>query len=67
VDLFVRASNALARAMYEKFGYTTYRRVLHYYSEGPAEDALDMRKALSRDRDKRSVVPLGRPVTVDEL
>ena len=27
VDLFVRKSNAVAIAMYEKFGYTKYREV----------------------------------------
>ena len=32
VALFVRASNTLAIKMYEKFGYSTYRRVLGYYS-----------------------------------
>jgi hypothetical protein len=32
VDLFVRVSNSLAINMYEKFGYTVYRRVLGYYS-----------------------------------
>jgi N-terminal acetyltransferase B complex catalytic subunit len=48
VDLFVRSSNTLAIKMYEKFGYSTYRRVLGYYSGVAAEDALDMRKALPR-------------------
>ena len=70
VDLFVRASNDLAINMYQKFGYTTYRRVLGYYSvygDDPAEDALDMRKALPRDRDKTSVIPLDRPVKPEEL
>lgn len=38
VDLFVRSSNKLAIGMYEKLGYTTYRRVLGYYSG--QEDAL---------------------------
>ena len=32
VDLYVRESNKVAIAMYEKFGYTVYRRVLNYYS-----------------------------------
>jgi N-terminal acetyltransferase B complex catalytic subunit len=32
VDLFVRASNALAIKMYENLGYSVYRRVLGYYS-----------------------------------
>lgn len=32
VDLFVRASNALAIAMYHNLGYVIYRQVLGYYS-----------------------------------
>uniref|UniRef100_A0A368UIE5 N-acetyltransferase domain-containing protein n=1 Tax=Glycine max TaxID=3847 RepID=A0A368UIE5_SOYBN len=65
VDLFVRASNAPAIKMYEKLGYVIYRRVLRYYSG--EEDGLDMRKALSRDVEKKSIIPLKRPVTPDEL
>ncbi|OIV91330.1 hypothetical protein TanjilG_01948 [Lupinus angustifolius] len=65
VDLFVRASNAPAIKMYEKLGYVIYRRVLRYYSG--EEDGLDMRKALSRDIEKKSVIPLKRPITPDEL
>ena len=53
--------------MYEKFGYTVYRRVLEYYSGSSPEDALDMRKALSRDIDKKSIIPLSKPVRPDEL
>jgi N-terminal acetyltransferase B complex catalytic subunit len=67
VDLFVRASNVLAISMYEKFGYRTYRRVLDYYSGELPEDALDMRKALPRDRDKKSMIPLDKPVRPEEL
>ncbi|KAF3775451.1 N-alpha-acetyltransferase 20 [Nymphaea thermarum] len=65
VDLFVRASNTPAIKMYEKLGYVIYRRVLKYYSG--EEDGLDMRKALSRDVEKKSIIPLKRPVTPDEL
>ncbi|KAJ0982297.1 hypothetical protein J5N97_010552 [Dioscorea zingiberensis] len=65
VDLFVRASNMPAIKMYEKLGYIIYRRVLRYYSG--EEDGLDMRKALSRDVEKKSIIPLKRPVTPDEL
>ncbi|GAB5034832.1 n-acetyltransferase 5 [Nannochloropsis oceanica] len=65
VDLFVRVSNTLAIRMYEKFGYSVYRRVLGYYSG--EEDAFDMRKALPRDVHKKSVIPLTRPVTPAEL
>ena len=64
VDLFVRVSNAVAIGMYEKFGYTSYRRVIGYYGE---EDGLDMRKAMPRDTEGTSVIPLGHPVYPDEL
>ncbi|GKY98492.1 N-acetyltransferase 5 [Mayamaea pseudoterrestris] len=67
VDLFVRQSNHLAISMYEKFGYRTYRRVLGYYSGELPEDALDMRKALPRDPDKLSMVPLEHPVLPQDL
>lgn len=71
VDLFVRASNAAAIALYAGRGYTVYRRVLAYYGPAaggaPPEDALDMRKALAADPEGRSVVPLGRAVRPDEL
>ena len=67
VDLFVRASNTLAIKMYEKFGYSTYRRVLGYYSGELPEDALDMRKALPRDVEKESIIPLDHPVKPWEL
>jgi hypothetical protein len=41
VDLFVRVSNSLAIGMYEKFGYSVYRRVLGYYSsDHDTEDAF---------------------------
>ena len=53
--------------MYEKFGYTTYRRVLGYYSGDDAEDALDMRKALPRDIHKQSIIPLDKPVLPEDL
>mmetsp|Transcript_7668 Transcript_7668/g.21840 ORF Transcript_7668/g.21840 Transcript_7668/m.21840 type:complete len:174 (-) Transcript_7668:351-872(-) len=65
VDLFVRQSNSLAISMYKKFGYDVFRRVLGYYSG--EEDAFDMRKALPRDPDKKSMVPLKHPITPDEL
>ncbi|DAZ98533.1 TPA: hypothetical protein N0F65_007032, partial [Lagenidium giganteum] len=68
VDLFVRVSNSVAIGMYERFGYSVYRRVLGYYSsEDDGEDAFDMRKALPRDKDKKSIIPLPHPVTPDQL
>ena len=51
--------------VYLQFGYTTYRKVLGYYSG--QEDALDMRKAMPRDKDKKSIVPLGRAIRPEEL
>jgi N-terminal acetyltransferase B complex catalytic subunit len=48
-----------------QFGYTVYRRVLGYYSR--EEDAFDMRKAMSRDVGKLSVIPLKHPITPNEL
>uniref|UniRef100_A0A7S4B6I5 N-acetyltransferase domain-containing protein n=1 Tax=Chrysotila carterae TaxID=13221 RepID=A0A7S4B6I5_CHRCT len=65
VDLFVRQSNGVAINFYKKLGYSIYRRVLGYYSG--SEDAYDMRKALSRDVEKKSIVPLPHPVDADEL
>mmetsp|Transcript_5604 Transcript_5604/g.7019 ORF Transcript_5604/g.7019 Transcript_5604/m.7019 type:complete len:177 (-) Transcript_5604:131-661(-) len=67
VDLFVRASNALAIGMYEKFGYVKYRRVLGYYAGDDPEDAFDMRKALPRDVHRESVVPLDHPIQPEDL
>mmetsp|Transcript_6231 Transcript_6231/g.9046 ORF Transcript_6231/g.9046 Transcript_6231/m.9046 type:complete len:176 (-) Transcript_6231:53-580(-) len=67
VDLFVRASNALAITMYEKFGYAKHRRVLGYYSGDDPEDAWDMRKSLPRDHNNESMVPLDHPVRTEDL
>ena len=67
VDLFVRASNELAIAMYQKLDYVTYRRVLDYYSGDDGEDALDMRKALPRDELKKSMIPLDHPIRPEDL
>uniref|UniRef100_S4RPR2 N-alpha-acetyltransferase 20 n=1 Tax=Petromyzon marinus TaxID=7757 RepID=S4RPR2_PETMA len=70
VDLFVRVSNQVAVSMYRRLGYSVYRTVLEYYSasNGEAdEDAYDMRKALSRDVNKKSVVPLPHPVRPEDI
>lgn len=70
VDLYVRLSNDKAIDMYERLGYSVYRRVRQYYSgsAGPGntedEDAYDMRKPLSRDVNKRSIQPNGRNIYV---
>ena len=65
VDLFVRQSNKGAIKMYESMGYSTYRVVVDYYADwldgeehekgGVGESALDMRKPLSRDKEKKHV------------
>jgi N-terminal acetyltransferase B complex catalytic subunit len=53
--------------MYEKFGYSVYRRVLGYYTGADEEDAFDMRKALPRDVHKKSIIPLKHPVRPEDL
>lgn len=65
VDLFVRKSNSVAIAMYRAAGYIVYRTIVSYYNG--TEDAYDMRKSMSRDPDKRSMVPITRPVYPEEL
>ena len=62
VDLFVRESNKSAISMYESMGYSTFRVVVDYYQDnlkdpdsGIGESALDMRKPLDRDKDKKHV------------
>ncbi|PNF17021.1 hypothetical protein B7P43_G02748 [Cryptotermes secundus] len=53
--------------MYKRLGYIVYRTVLEYYSGDTDEDAFDMRKALSRDVKKKSVIPLMHPVRPEEV
>ncbi|NXX82257.1 NAA20 acetyltransferase, partial [Urocolius indicus] len=70
VDLFVRVSNQVAVNMYKQLGYSVYRTVLEYYSASsgePDEDAYDMRKALSRDTGKKSIIPLPHPVRPEDI
>uniref|UniRef100_A0A915PSS0 N-alpha-acetyltransferase 20 n=1 Tax=Setaria digitata TaxID=48799 RepID=A0A915PSS0_9BILA len=67
VDLFVRVSNSVAINMYKSLGYVVYRRIIDYYSGENEEDAYDMRKALSRDPEKRSMISVKQPVTCDEI
>jgi len=70
VDLFVRASNAVAARLYVALGYTVYRRVLRYYGGAgrePPEDALDLRKRLPRDATGASTVPLPAPVDAHDV
>ena len=74
VDLFVRVSNCTAISLYKKLGYTVYRtKEKNYVGEltprggCPDEDAYDMRKALTIDVDKKSVIPLSSPVHMEDL
>jgi len=67
VDLFVRVGNKVAIEMYENLGYTIYRRIIDYYSGAPDEDAFDMRKALKRDVEKKSMIPIKVPVSCTEV
>ncbi|GMM35008.1 peptide alpha-N-acetyltransferase complex B subunit [Saccharomycopsis crataegensis] len=73
VDLFVKVTNKLALVLYEKLGYSVYRRVVGYYGSNPNPsvkdvdddtDAYDMRKAMMRDTKKQSVRANGRDVRV---
>lgn len=41
--------------------------MLQYYTGEKDEDAFDMRKALSRDVVKKSVIPLEKDVHIDEI
>ncbi|WVQ95059.1 hypothetical protein IAU59_002151 [Kwoniella sp. CBS 9459] len=71
VDLFVRCNNHRAIEMYERMGYSVYRRVVDYYHgmEGIGStrdelDGFDMRKSMPRDTSKRYVRPNGRDILV---
>ena len=64
VYLFVRHSNVVAINMYKGLGYIVYRIVKGYYQ---GEDAYDMRKAMPRDINKSTVIPLTKPIDPDEL
>lgn len=65
VDLFVRVSNTIAIEMYRRLGYIIYRTVLEYYSGD--EDAFDMRKAMKRDVEKKSMIPQKFPVRPEDI
>ena len=69
IDLFVRKSNVRAISMYEGFSFIKYREIIDYYAKrnSSSENAYDMRKAMSRDKEKKSIIPLKRPITCDEL
>ncbi|SCW02378.1 LAFE_0F05116g1_1 [Lachancea fermentati] len=61
IDLFVKCDNNLAIKLYEKLGYSVFRRVVGYYNSAEDnypntltkiqddKDAFDMRKGMKRD------------------
>lgn len=53
----------VAQELYKKMGYSVYRRVVSYYQDD--EDAFDMRKPLSRDKDRDTVREGGEDINVD--
>ncbi|KAI5951318.1 naa20 [Candida jiufengensis] len=73
IDLFVKVTNELGRKLYEKLGYSIYRRVIGYYGKSmPLDrnlvnddiDAFDMRKNLPLDKDKKTIRDHGENVYV---
>mmetsp|Transcript_8419 Transcript_8419/g.8340 ORF Transcript_8419/g.8340 Transcript_8419/m.8340 type:complete len:196 (-) Transcript_8419:164-751(-) len=73
IDLFVKVTNILAQHLYEKLGYSVYRRVVGYYGRDPPTDkslvddqidAFDMRKLLPKDVNNETVRANGREVNV---
>lgn len=63
VDLYVRVGNTVAQDLYKKMGYSVYRKVVGYYNDDT--DAYDMRKSLSRDKDRLHVRENGENIEVD--
>jgi N-terminal acetyltransferase B complex catalytic subunit len=54
VDLYVRVENESAwKGLYGGMGYSVFRKVEGYYNDDA--DAFDMRKPLSRDRERLHV------------
>jgi N-terminal acetyltransferase B complex catalytic subunit len=62
IDLFVREENDVAQNLYRGMGYSVYRRVKAYYSGDT--DAFDMRKPLSRDKERKTVREKGEDMEV---
>ncbi|KAM6211952.1 LOW QUALITY PROTEIN: N-alpha-acetyltransferase 20-like [Sarcoramphus papa] len=67
VDLFVRVSNQVAVNMYKQLGYSVYQQYYSASSGETDEDAYDMRKALSRDTENKSIIPLPHPVRPEDI
>ena len=59
-------TNRAAISLYQGvLGYEILGTEKAYYAD--KEDAYDMRKALSRDVERKSIIPLPNPVYPDEL
>ena len=59
----MRAGNSVAIGLYRGMGYSVWRRVVGYYQD--EEDAFDMRKPLSRDKERGTVREGGEEERVD--
>ncbi|EGV64271.1 hypothetical protein CANTEDRAFT_113895 [Yamadazyma tenuis ATCC 10573] len=73
IDLFVRVTNTLALQLYEKLGYSIYRRVVGYYGRNLPQDTkhlddeidgYDMRKSLPADVNDETIRLNGHKVCV---
>lgn len=73
IDLFVKVTNTLALQLYEKLGYSIYRRVVGYYGKVMPQDrtalnddidGYDMRKLLPADKNNETVRENGGSVYV---
>lgn len=58
----MRAENKVAQTLYEGMGYSVWRRVVSYYADD--EDAFDMRKPMSRDKETKTVREGGEDICV---
>jgi N-terminal acetyltransferase B complex catalytic subunit len=66
VGLYVRESNSVARALYERMGYKIHRKLLNYYDH-VHEHGLDLRKSLSSDPGKIFERELSEPVLSNDM
>lgn len=56
LDLYLRCSNKAAYSLYSALGYVLYRQLLQYYPGENEEDAFHMRKPLSIDMRRMSII-----------
>ncbi|GJD06176.1 N-alpha-acetyltransferase 20 [Galdieria sulphuraria] len=55
MEILENVSEKVYQGMYKKLGYIVYRRIIGYYSG--EEDAFDMRKSLSKDPERKAMIP----------